>query len=434
MRATSSCAASRSPGGRLRCCGELHFVRIEVASASVRLRESGAALALPPSLALPLNVTVDALGLGRLQVASSGAAALDVERVRFSGRYRSGTCRIDHLSASSAQWGDALQGRLGDSAPFALELTGRVAARIAGRETLPRIRVLADGTLEDFAVAAQALPPDAAAGAEADARPPGPVWIGLDTRVRPFAASAAQRVAPIDVTLDGVDPAQLGFADAPRARQRLGDDSRRRGPDCRSARAAQCAAGRREPAGAAARVDRHRLRRVGHATRIQRAARYAGGQRHDRRRGVDRPRASPGTLFGRSLPAVKSTLSLRGVDLSQLASGLDPTRLAGTVSVDGPAFELDLADAARHGIAATALARVEAGRLRIERARLDTPAGSVSTRGTVALAAPGRSTSTARSAISTRLACSRCARCWAPGRHAGATTCRRNGPPGCAGD
>src|SRR5690606_2959001 len=48
----------------------------------------------------------------------------------------------------------------------------------------------------------------------------------------------------------------------------------------------------------------------------------------------------------------------------------------------------DLADASRHGIAATARSRFDAGRLRIERARLDTPAGSVSTRGTVALAAP----------------------------------------------
>ncbi|HMN64406.1 MAG TPA: translocation/assembly module TamB domain-containing protein [Burkholderiaceae bacterium] len=368
---------------------ELHFVRIEVASASVRLRESGAALALPPSLALPLNVTVDALGLGRLQVASSGAAALDVERVGFSGRYRSGTYRIDHLSASSAQWGEArLQGRLGDSAPFALELTGRVAARIAGRETLPRIRVLADGTLEDFAVAAQALPPDAAAGAEADARPPGPVWIGLDTRVRPFAVSAAQRVAPIDVTLDGVDPAQLGFADAPRARV-SGSATIRVG----EGRIAGRLALRNALPGAA---NRQALPLVSIDTDFVASdtqlefsglrATLAGNGTIAGAASIDLARRL--TLFGRSLLAVKSTLALRGVDLSQLASGLDPTRLAGTVSVDGPAFELDLADAARHGIAATALARVEAGRLRIERARLDTPAGSVSTRGTVALAAP----------------------------------------------
>jgi len=365
--------------------GELHFTRIEVASVDVRLRESGAAPALPASLALPLGVSVDALGIGRLQVAPAGAAPFELERVALSGRYRAGTYRIDHLSADSPQWGEAqVAGRLGDGAPFALELAGRLSLRIDGLAALPRVSVLADGTLEDFAVAAQAVPP---AGAE-EAQARGPVWIGLDTRVRPFAATTSGRLAPVELTFDGVEPAQLGFADLPRARiggtatLHVGDgqvlgrlELRNALPGAVDRQAVPVVALEADFTASATRVELGTVRATltGDGT-------VAGTAAVDLARRV--------TLLGRVLPVVEARLALRDVDLSQIASGLESTRLGGTIGANAGAFELDLTDPTRRGIAARAQARVDGERLRLARAQFDTPAGSVSARGTLALAAP----------------------------------------------
>ena len=57
-----------------------------------------------------------------------------------------------------------------------------------------------DGTLEELKLAAAVSPPGAAA--------PAPVWIGADTRVRPFAD---EPLGPVELRLNGVDPAQLGL-------------------------------------------------------------------------------------------------------------------------------------------------------------------------------------------------------------------------------
>lgn len=363
----------------------LHFTRIEVASVSIRLPGEAAAPALPPSLALPLEVAVDALGVGELQLVQPAQAPFELRRLAFSGRYAGGAYRVVHLSADAPQWGEArLEGRIGDSAPFALELTARLAPRLEEWGPLPQVRVLADGTLDDFAVAAQALPPPGAT----DAQAPAPVWIGLDTRVRPFAERLAQRFAPIELTLDAVEPAQLGLADAPRARVSgsatiLVGDAQIEGrlalrnalPGLVDRRALPLAAIETGFAVSPTRLTLTGLR-----------ATPAGGGTLTGEASVDLERQR--VLFGRSLPEIATQLALRDVDLSQLASGLAKTRLAGTVKVDGTTVDLDLADATRRGISASALARIDAAQLRVERARLDTPAGSVSARGSTALAAP----------------------------------------------
>ncbi|RPH61302.1 MAG: hypothetical protein EHM83_13185, partial [Burkholderiales bacterium] len=369
---------------------ELRLTRVEIGSASVRLRGSGEPASLPASLALPVDLSVDALGLGRLLVAPADTEPLELERVALAGRYRNGAYRIEHLSASSPKWGDAsLQARLGDRAPFALELTGRLGPRVDGWGSLPRIAVLADGTLEDFTFAAQAQAP-AGVAELADAQAPRPVWIGLDTRVRPLADSLAARLAPIELTFDGVEPGQLGIAGAPRARVsgsatihveadrisgRLSMRNALPGPANRQAvpvRTIETAFGWSQR-----RLDLAGLRAV-----LEGGGTVAGDGEIDFARRL--------TLFGRTLPAVAARLTLTDVDLSQLASGLEKTRLRGTISSEDATFGLDLTDATRQGIAASARVRVDGERLSIERAQLGTSAGTVSASGTASIAAPWR--------------------------------------------
>src|SRR5690606_28464574 len=137
---------------------ELRLTRVEIGSATVRLlRQAGGPLELPATLALPMGVGVDALGVGRLVVVPAGGEPLELERVAFAGRHAAGSYRMDHLSAHSPRWGSAsLEGRFRDRAPFALEATGSVDPTLPGWE-LPRIRLVADGTLENVRLAGQAI-------------------------------------------------------------------------------------------------------------------------------------------------------------------------------------------------------------------------------------------------------------------------------------
>ncbi len=386
--ALSDVALAWRPDGLLR--GELHVTRLEIGSASLQFPGAGGPLALPASLKLPIDVRLDAFGLGRLLVASAGAEPLELDHVGLAGSYASGAYRIDHLSARAPKWGEAtLQGRIGERAPFALEASGRIGARFPGWDAVPPIRVLADGTLEDFVVAAQAIEPPGVAGL-ADAQAPRPVWIGLNTRVQPLAYPDTEWLAPIELTLEGVEPAQLGFADAPRARisgaatirldheQMTGRLSLRNAlPGAIDRQAIPLSAIETTFAWAGARLELSDLRAT-----LPGGGAIAGAATIDPARRL--------SLFGRALPALKTRLTLRDVDLSQTLSGLPATRLNGAASADDAAVDLDLTDASRHGIAAVVQARIDDAGLRVDRAQLATPAGTVSTRGTVSLAAPWR--------------------------------------------
>ena len=386
--ALSDVALAWRPDGLLR--GELHVTRLEIGSASLHLPGGGGPLALPASLKLPIDVRLDAFGLGRLLVASAGAEPLELDHVGLAGSYASGAYRIDHLSARAPKWGEAtLQGRIGERAPFALEASGRIGARFAGWDAVPQVRVLADGTLEDFVVAAQAIEPPGVAGL-ADAQAPRPVWIGLNTRVQPLAYPATEWLAPIELTLEGVEPAQLGFAGAPRARisgaATIGlDDEQMTGrlslrnalPGAIDRQAIPLSAIETTFAWAGARLELSDLRAT-----LPGGGAIAGAATIDPARRL--------SLFGRALPALKTRLTLRDVDLSQTLSGLPATRLNGAASADDAAVDLDLTDASRHGIAAVVQARIDDAGLRVDRAQLATMAGTVSTRGTVSLAAPWR--------------------------------------------
>src|SRR5690606_160320 len=331
---------------------ELRLTRVEIGSATVRLlRGDGGPLQLPATLALPMGVGVDALGVGRLVVVPAGGEPLELERVAFAGRHAAGSYRIDHLSAHSPRWGSAsLEGRFRDRAPFALEATGSVDPTLPGWE-LPRIRLVADGTLENVRLAGQAIAPAAPTGTVA-AQAPGPVWIVLDTRVHPLADSMAGRLAPIELSFDGVEPAQFGFTDLPLARVsgaatiRVTNDG---------------VAGRLELRNAlAGPADRQSIPVTAIVSDFAWSgqtlglaglgATLPGGGSVTGEAAVDFGRRL--SLFGRSLPPLKTKLALRDVDLSRFVSGLDATRLSGEVRVEDAAIGLELADATRHGVSA----------------------------------------------------------------------------------
>jgi translocation and assembly module TamB len=372
--------------------GKLRLARVEIASASVRLlpgQDEGPP-ELPQSLRLPIDLRLDALGVGRLRVETAGAEPFELERLALAGRHRAGAYRIEHLSARSPQWGEVrLDGVLGDRAPFALEVVGRLSPRIDGWGALPQIGVLADGSVEDFEIVAQALAP-AGAAEPGESQLPRPVWLGLETRVRPFAPTRVERLAPVELSFHDVEPAQLGMADAPRARVtgsatiRLEDDGvsgrlalRNALPGPADQQAIPVSAVETAFGWTGSRLSLGDLRLT-----------PAGGGSLTGEAAIDFARRLE--LPGLVLPAPTLRLALRDVDLSQLWSALESTRLQGEVSADISAFGLELGDARRQGIAASARARVEGEHLRVERARLSTPAGTLSVRGVASLAAPWR--------------------------------------------
>src|SRR5690606_27752613 len=81
--------------------GEVRVGRVEIAQARVELRateDDGVPFTLPESLELPIDVRVDALGIGRLTIVRESAEPTQpivLERVSFAGRYRDGIWRVD---------------------------------------------------------------------------------------------------------------------------------------------------------------------------------------------------------------------------------------------------------------------------------------------------------------------------------------------------
>jgi translocation and assembly module TamB len=372
--------------------GQLRLARVEIAEASVRLlgqQDEGPA-GLPASLRLPIDLRLDALGLGHLRIAAADAEAFELERLALSGRYRAGAYRVEHLSMRSPRWGEvSLDAVVGDRAPFALEVVGRLVPRIEGWGALPQIGVLADGSLEDFEVVAQALAP-AGAAAPDPSQLPRPVWIGLETRVRPFAPTMPERLAPVELSFHEVEPAQLGMAQAPRARvtgsatMRLEEDGvagrvalRNALPGPADQQAIPVSAAETAFGWSGSRLALADLRIT-----------PAGGGALTGDVAIDF--ANRLVLPGHALPASTLRLALHDVDLSQLWSALEPTRLRGQASLDDSALALEVSDARRQGITASARAQVEGERLRVERAQLRTSAGTLSARGTTSLAAPWR--------------------------------------------
>lgn len=370
---------------------QLRISRVEIAQVSVKLSEgTGEPPSLPESLRLPMRVRVDALGIGRLTIAAGDGEPVVLERVAFSGRHGAGRYRVVHLGATSPQWGEAtLRGTLGDQPPYALQVDGVAMPRIDGGRALPRVQVLADGTLGQFSLVAQALSPSPAA-VSGDAQAPRPVWIGIDTDVRPFAQDSSERLSPIAIAFDSVEPGQLGFVDAPLARL-SGSANVRLGPqgitgelDLRNALAGA--------------IDRN-------AVPLQRLqASFAWSQRrlvlHSIDAALPQGAAVRGTasvdfardlvLFGRDSPAVQAGLAVDGVDLSQIATTLQPTRLRGDVRVEDSAFEVALADSSRADIGLNAQGRVDGDVLQVERARMRTGAGMLDASGSATTASPYR--------------------------------------------
>ncbi|MBN9427948.1 MAG: translocation/assembly module TamB domain-containing protein [Burkholderiales bacterium] len=393
---------------------QLRFTRIEIGSVELRMQPSDEPAALPPSLRLPVALRIDALGIGRLNVVTATGDEVLLEKVALAARHRIGSWRIEHLSAVSPRWGEAsLRGLLGDQAPYALEASAWLRPRLEGRPALPPVSVLADGTLEEMAVAAvvsapgagsagvaggagrgalPGLPPGRAPGASPGTAPDHspsssgapPVWIGADTRVRPFAADP---LGPIELTLNGVEPAQLGFDQLHarisgaatlnwndgRLRGRLRLANATPGPLDQQALPLQSIESAFEWAQQQLSLSGLRVSGSGAGT-ISGDGSVDFGQLQ--------------TLFGQSLPTLRARLRVADVDLSRWAASLARTQLRGDVAADGTAFTIDLADASRAGIALAAQAALDGEVLRATRAQLRTPGGQLSFKGSVGLQAP----------------------------------------------
>lgn len=405
--------------------GEVRVSRIEIAQARVALQPGAdtAPPAPPQSLELPIDVRIDALGIGRLALLPDATAAgepIVLERVSFAGRYRNSAYRIDRLAAASPAWGEAnVQGTLGARSPFELEAmieaTPRIAPAAQPSLSLPGVRALADGTLADFSLVAQALPP---------AGVPARVWIGLDTRVRPFAAQLCERLAPVELSFDAVEPAQFGLHGVPDARisgnatlrvRREGFEggfrleNARPGPLDRDAVPLRTLQGAFDWAGSVLRLSGLRATLPGGTNARATAAGGATGEASVERTPDGAAGAGATTIdgggfeatltidfarsleaFGLQLPVVRGDGRLHDIDLSQLQTQLDKTRLGGTLRVDGERLELDVADASRENIGLAASLRVEGDRLRIERARLRSAAGSLEASGSTSMSSPWR--------------------------------------------
>ncbi|MCO5101198.1 MAG: translocation/assembly module TamB domain-containing protein [Burkholderiaceae bacterium] len=362
--------------------------RIEIARAQVVLRPDGDdAGALPESLELPIDVRVDALGIGRLTIvpdAAGTAQAIVLDRVSFAGRYRNGAYRIDRFAVSSPAWGEAaVQGTLGATAPFDLEAVLELAPQVelASRPSLslPRVRLLADGALADFSVVAQALPP---------AEPPSSVWIGLETRVRPFAPQLSEKLAPVELAFDAVEPSQFGLRDVPEARLsgsatlRLLEEGFEGELRLENANPGPLDGGR---------VPLRTLQgRFSWASSVlalrELQASLSGDASIDGTFTIDFGR--PLAAFGHSIPAVRGEARLRAVDLSALQTQLEKTRLGGTVRAGGDRLELDLADASRENIGLAATLQIDGTTLRIDSAQLRSAVGTLTASGSATMAQP----------------------------------------------
>lgn len=386
--------------------GEIRVSRVEIAEATVILRatpDATAVPALPESLELPVDVGIDALGIGRLAIEPASAAGTPgepvvLERVSFAGRYRNGTYRITRLAASAPRWGEAsLQGALGARPPYALEALVEAQPRLAdaslplagGRVELPRIRVLADGTLDDFSLVAQALAPSAGAGS-GEPQAPRPAWIGVETRVRPFARPLSAALAPIGITFDALEPAQFGASAAPAARL-AGSATVRIDGDGASgeARIQNALPGPLDRNAVPLRTLEVRFAWSGSTLSLSALhATLADGGRIDGEAAIDFDRSLE--VFGRRVPRVRGTASMRDVDLAQWQTRLEKTRLGGRIVVDGERLDAEVQDASRENIALATRLRLDGETLRIERARLGTPAGVLEAAGSASLAAPYR--------------------------------------------
>ncbi len=390
--------------------GEVRVSRVEIAQAALVLRpteDDNSPMALPESLELPMAVRVDALGIGRLTIERESAEPsppaepsepIVLERVSFAGRYRDGAWRVDRLAVVAPEWGEAnMQGTLGARAPFDVEAVLEAAPRIelAAQPSLslPRVRVLADGPLEDFSIVAQALPPPSAEQAQL-ARP---VWIGVDTRVRPFAEHLADRLAPVELAFDAVEPAQFGLVDVPDLR--LSGRATLRLRDAGVAGESAGVAGKfriENTLPGALDANRIPLRALQGAFdwassllslhELQAAlpddARIAGSFAVDLATQIE--------VFGRQIPVLRGEWRVDAVDLSQLQQQFERTRISGDVRVDRDRLELDLSDASRDDIGVAAALRIEAQTLLVERARLRSRAGTLEASGSTTVSAPWR--------------------------------------------
>jgi len=380
--------------------GEARVSRVEIAQARVALQPSADAgpPAPPQSLELPIDVRIDALGIGRLTIVPDATAAAEpmvLERVSFAGRYRNGAYRIDRLAAVSP-WGEAsVQGTLGARAPFdveaMIEATPGIALAAQPSLSLPVVRALADGTLEGFSLVAQAMPP---AGVSTG------VWIGLDTRVQPFAEQLREKLAPVELSFDAVEPAQFGLQGVPAAqfsgnatvRLREGGlegelrlENARPGPLDRNAVPLRTLQGAFGWTASALTVSELRATLPGGASV---AGTQDGGASVEATLSIDFAQSLE--AFGMRLPLVHGEARLHDVDLSQLQTQLDTTRLAGTLRADGDRVELDVADASRENIGLAASLGVDGDRLRIERARLRSAAGALEASGDTSMSSPWR--------------------------------------------
>ncbi len=371
----------------------------------------------------------------------------DLRELSLSAAYRDGHYRIDRLAFSSP-WG-ALQtrGTLQAGVPyqtgFVLEAAPQFALAGQPKWRPPVVEATVEGPLTELSIAAQVLPqpmassrsprlptgvdmalqqtpsegegarnpdtdigtgtgketePPAALGADTHApavmhapRPAG--WVGVRTRLRPFASTVAEMLDPLEVQLDAVEPALLDLQDVPdlrvsgRAGLRLEAGNRFSGElhltNTRSGR-----------------IDNERI-----PVRDVRLS-FTGDPTHLRIADLRLALPDDALLQGNltldfservawakvDLPIMQGQVQLGDVDLSALHGGWASTRLAGSVRVERDRLQADIADTGRFapGAGLTLAVRFDDEQLQIGSARLQTDAGTLEAHGSATLATPWR--------------------------------------------
>lgn len=340
--------------------GAVDIGELRARDALIRLAPaSGEPPVMPASLALPLQLRLRELQVQRLRVEPPGADAVELEAVTLAAGYAAGRWRIERLQLDSPWGGAALAGTIADAAPFAVALEASLALR-SDAGALP-LKASAGGDLAALSI-----------DVDAQADPGGAAK--LTARLRPFDA---QPLVSAELVADALDLAALGLSGLPRTRisgrarllpeQGTGTTAYRGDlafenaiPGTLESGAlplARLASAIRWQADQGLRASDLRLSLAG-------AGRIEGSLQLDPARALALP--------GARIPWLALDLRASGVDPARISSALPAGALAGRASSNGERFDLDLADAARGGVALRARGRIDAQRLQLERADLAT--------------------------------------------------------------
>lgn len=356
--------------------GELRIHRLSAGAIELRIAPSERAARVPASLALPLDVDVTHLSIGRLVVQRTvngtavGGHDRPFELDRLAASVLAGARRheLRSLSASGRFGRIEASGWISAEAPFELAARAALGEQAAGHEH--RIAASAAGTIQSFEITADGSWRGAQASAQAEILPfaPAPIRrLRLDAgEIDPARIRAGLPRAAVSLHAE-LEPVAGAHGDsAPDGLELAGRvELLNRSPGPLDRGALPLARARSSLRWAGTRVDLEDL-----VLEIPGSGLAAGRAGWDGRNGG-------------------AELAIRGLDLARIHAKVKPTRLSGKVRAEfgetGQAMTADLADA-RFELAFEA--RRTDDRLRVRRARLSAGGAELSVEGTLGLSEP----------------------------------------------